>query len=218
MNAQSIRLTVFVIMFVIFSGCASGLDSQEVLTKAQVEKVIAQEKIERVSGFEQQPQDDGSVILLVTGNLRETDFGGCLSDHTDIEVRWMGQEPVVSSMSDSVQLSLSHCNTADRASFLFVNGSYDDQALAVAVRYLRMLLAGTLSSMSISGSQELKNALKKVAMNDVSSISVNDGSVEFQVLSRALAPRLLGVRFSIQGQRLKNITLNADNSIEVVHP
>jgi len=191
---------------------------QDTLTKEQVNKILAEEKIGRVSSVEQQPQDDGTVSLLVASNLRETSFAGCVADRTDIEVVRSGEGWIVNSMSDLVQLSLVSCDKARNARFAYISGNYSDEKVGRAAGYLKDLISGSLGAELISGSHELKEAVKDVRLDEVHWVFIKGDDIEFQVLSDALAPRLLGIRFSIEDGRLKRVHLNDDNSIEVVQP
>lgn len=197
-------------------GCASNVIVQ--LSKSELERVLIEEKIEHVSSVEQQGQDDGTVILLVTSNRRETGSLGCMVDRADIELRWSELGWVVDSRSDVSLMSLIPCGEAGNTGFASVEGNVSPERLDQSVRYLRQLLRGSLSPELISGSSELKDSINSVDVYELQSVFVHeDGDIEFQIVSKAILPRLLGVRLSIKDGHLERAQLNADNSVEIVN-
>ena len=200
-----------------FAGCTTGMAVQP-LSKAEVERIIIQEKIERVSNIEQQPQDDGTVGLLVTGNLRETSFAGCMADRVDIELIRSGQGWSISSKNTFAEVALVPCKEAENTGFASVDGDFSAGQLDQAAHYLRQLLAGSIPPEMVSSeSSELRDAVKFVDLHEVQSVFRHEnGGVEFQIVSSAISPRLLGIRLSIAKGQLERVSLNADNSIEVV--
>lgn len=215
MSIQFLKSAAILIVLMSFSGCASSVEMQTLLSKDQVKRILAEEKIKRVTNVEQQPQDDGTVSLLVDSNLRETSFSGCLFDRIDLEVVQSGGKWVVNSMSEHAQLLLVSCDKARDAPSVYISGDYSDEKVGKAVSYLKDMLSGSLTTELILSSQELQDAVKDVGLDDVHSMLIEGNDIEFQVLSKALVPRLLGIRFSIEGGQLKGVSLNDENSIEV---
>jgi hypothetical protein len=121
-------------------------------------------------------------------------------------------------MSEIVRLSFTSCDKANKAKFAYVGGDHSDEKVVRSVGYLKELVSGSLAPALISGSLELKDVVKEVGLDDVHWVFIKNDGVEFQVLSRAIAPRLLGIRFSIEGGQLKRVHLNDDNNVEVVEP
>ncbi len=201
-----------------FAGCTTGMAVQQPLSKAEIERILVQEKIERGASVEQQPQDDGTVGLLVTSNRRDTSFAGCMVDRADIELTRSDQAWSISSKNDFVEVALVSCDEAEDTGFASVEGDFSVEQLDQAVRYLRQLLAGSLSPEMISAeSTELRTAVESVDLHELQSVFMHEnGDIEFQVVSSAISPRLLGIRISVAKGQLKQVYLNADNSIEVV--
>lgn len=209
----------FVAALIPLPGCASNLTMKEALRSSELERILIKEGIEHVSSVEQQAQDDGTVILLVASNRRKTGFSGCIVDQTDIELRRSEQDWVVNSRSDVSLISLVPCSEAGNTGFASIEGNVSPEDLDQSVRYLRRLLRGSLSPNLISGSSELEGSIKSVDIHDLQSVFVHEnGDIEFQIVSKAILPRLLGVRVSMKGGHLERIHLNADNSVEIVTP
>lgn len=213
-----VRSAAFLAVLVQLPGCVANSAMQE-LSKADLDRILIGENIENVSSVEQQTQDDGTIVLLVTRNRHETSFSGCVVDRTDIELRRSEQGWIVGSRSDFSQMALISCSEARNTGFASIEGNISPKSMDQSVRYLRQLVSGSLSQELISGSSELRSSIKSVDMHEVQSVFVHEnGDIEFQVVSKSILPRLLGIRLSIKNGRLEHVYLNADNSIEISGP
>lgn len=209
---------ILLMLGTLLCGCAHSAVTNSPVDENDVKIMLAAENIRQVHQVEQCPQDDGSVVLLVTSNLRRTGFQGCVADRADIEVVRSSGGWVVNSMSDGVKLSLSPCRTSGEMRFVEFSGKYSDPEISQSVMYFRQLVAGSIPARLISGSQELKNVLPELKVDDLISMSFRNGDTEFQVLSRQIAPRLLGIQFRAEKGRLTQVGLTDSNAVEVALP
>lgn len=212
-------LPILAVAILPIPGCSSGSTVARSLSKEQVAKILAAEGIGQIAIVEQQPQSDGTIALLVESNRRATAFGGCLADRSDLEVVLnSGGGWVVSSISRQIELSLFGCEKANTVSAAHVSGHYSEDKVGRAVSYFNKMISGALQDEMLIGPTELKCAAKDVRLGDVQGIIIQGDDVEFQVVSESLLPRLLGIRFSFDNERLEAVYLNDTNSIEVVEP
>ena len=213
MRANFIRLASYALIL-FFLGCGS----KGPLAKNDVESVLREAGIEHVSTVEQLPQDEGSVTLIVDSDARSTSFSGCVRKRTDIEVVRSDSGWATHSMSDHVQLALSACRATVASRYVLVDGSYTDERVDESLVYLKSLIGGSVATNYVFGSPSLKQAVGNIDLADISGVLIRDGYVEFQFMSKALAPQLLGVRVLVEHGRLKAIYLNGDNGASVVDP
>ena len=140
---------------------------QEPLNEAEIKKILIQEELKADSRVEQQPQDDGTVSLLVTSNIRETTFAGCLAERADLELMRSAQGWSVSSRSDTSKVALVPCVEAGDTGFASIESDFPPKHLDQSVRHLRQLIEGSLTPNLVFGSSELKEAVKSVDLHEV---------------------------------------------------
>ncbi|WP_460762709.1 hypothetical protein [Lysobacter fragariae] len=202
-------------------GCAAGQKVNGGLSARDIQVVLAKEGLSGRSVIEQQPQDADTVLLLVTGNFRDTHFSGCYADSTDLELSRSALNRAwrVKSRNNFAELSLLPCSVAVSSGFASVEGGLDDKQLEVAVGQLKRLLQGSLSGdrrVSFS-SPELDGAVDHVGLKDLESVFFQaNGDIRFQFVCSELLPRLLRVRIRIENGELERIEISAEDGIEII--
>jgi hypothetical protein len=212
------RLLLTIPVITAFSACAYGAQEQLRLSQSEIEQILKGERITSQWHIEQQPQGQDELTLFVTRNLRRASFGGCLARLTVIDLlnvhgKWQTYEK-----DERDQMSVTPCEAASPEKFVDVYGGMTEEELDRSMQTIKNLVAGKVRPDRVFyDDDELRRV--KVTLDAITSISARkDRTVEVQVASDELTPRLLGIRLQFAHGALERIDIDANGSLEPVMP